>query len=192
MEGDPQGTFGLEYYSTNNSADGAVSIVCPYGGAGVWPSTESNFLSEAAETIGLAAAAAFEYAVNSLRKNDGRIYTVYFLSYQSGREINDFSSVVEIQYVGRVKTKNYDQRMAFHEKTRHLYPAFKIEGLTYEEARGLEEIGMLSLNSLRGVFPFNIIHGIAPTNPLGWLYSYDAANYIENKLSQDFLNLFDN
>ena len=111
------------------------------------------------------------------RKNNGSVYTVYFLE-----DINH-----TIQYVGRVKTEFFQTRMQHHKSTRHLTPKYYVDNLTYEEARGLEEIGMIECHTLKKTFPWNIIHGIADNNPNLDLYYFDAVSYLDNR-AEDFLH----
>ena len=59
--------------------------------------------------------------------------------------------------------------------------------ITYEEARGLEEIGMIECHTLKKTFPWNIIHGIADNNPNLDLYYFDAVSYLDNR-AEDFLH----
>lgn len=117
------------------------------------------------------------------RKGDGAIYSVYFLAPSNTSD--------DIKYVGRVKSNNFTQRMKYHEKTRHLYPRHVVEGLTYEEARGLEERGMIACHTLKGKRPYNIIHGISPINPNQDMYYFDTLGYLENKATAYLLNLLD-
>ena len=81
--------------------------------------------------------------------------------------------------------------MNYHKKTRHLVPVYKVEGLTYKEARGLEEMGMLLCHTLRKEYPFNIIHGISINNPNRAIYLYNAVKYLENKAENELLNILD-
>lgn len=76
------------------------------------------------------------------RKNLGRIYTVYFFT-NTPTTVNDFSTLRPIYYVGRVKIQNYQNRMTYH-RSRNLYPAYTFDDLTYEEAREMEEFGMVA------------------------------------------------
>ena len=108
-------------------------------------------------------------------------YSVYFLKDEAG----------VIQYVGRVTDHGYDQRMQYHRATRGLIPAHRISGLSYLEARGLEEIGMIECHTIN---PDNMrnnqIHGISGTNPRGGLYLEAAINYLLNHAEDQILNLF--
>ncbi len=81
--------------------------------------------------------------------------------------------------------------MNYHKNTRGLVEAYSISGLTYEEARGIEEISMVILGSLRYEYPYNVIHGVASSNPLRGLYFFDGLNYLEQHIEQDFLDLYE-
>ena len=126
------------------------------------------------------------------RKNLGRIYTVYFFT-NAPTTVNDFSTYKPIYYVGRVKTQNYQKRMTYHKNTKHLYPAYRFSELTYEEARELEEFGMIACSTIQKLKtnPGNRIHGISESNSKGFLYSYDAYNWLLNHIEDALLNLFD-
>jgi len=107
-------------------------------------------------------------------------YTVYFLADESDH----------IQYVGRVKTLNYNSRMAYHKATRGLDIKYSVSGLSYFEARGLEEIGMIECHTInRSNYKNNQIHGIAPSNKKGNQYLDAAANYLLNKAEDMLLNI---
>ena len=69
-----------------------------------------------------------------------RDYTVYFLSATDG-------ATDEIVYVGRVKTANYDARMAYH-RTQGRSEKWRIDGLTWLECRGLEQVGMAFFHTI--------------------------------------------
>ena len=122
-------------------------------------------------------------ADNAIEKVSEKInaenYTVYFLADENE----------DIQYVGRVKTDNYGSRMAYHEATRNLYPAYSVSNLSYYEARGLEEIGMIECHTInRSNSRNNQIHGISSTNKKGGLYMDAAINYLLNKAEDMLLN----
>ena len=114
------------------------------------------------------------------KKRNTRTYSVYFLE--------DENNV--IQYVGRVTDDGFTARMWYHKKTKGLELAVKKSGLSYEVARGMEEIGMLACHTLipgsKGIN--NRIHGISFKNKEYNSY-LDAANeYLKNKAEEDFLN----
>ena len=83
-------------------------------------------------------------------------------------------------------------RMTYH-RSRNLYPAYTFDDLTYEEARGLEEFGMVACKTIQKIrtIPGNRIHGISESNIKGILYSYDAYNWLLNHIEDALLNLFD-
>ena len=103
----------------------------------------------------LAEAAAI--AAKARENKQNQTYSVYFLEDDNHA----------IQYVGRVTDSGYSSRMKHHEATKHLTPAKRISGLTYEQARGLEEIGMIECHTLKPKENFinNRIHGISSSNP---------------------------
>ena len=84
----------------------------------------------------------------------------------------------------------YEHRMKYHRSTKNLLPAYRVSGLTYTEARGLEEIGMVECHTLKpGQAGSNQIHGISIHNPKGEQYMFDALSYLENKAEQRLLNI---
>ena len=107
-------------------------------------------------------------------------YTVYFLQDDTGT----------IQYVGRVKDSGFKRRMAYHEATRDLTVKYAYHGLTYAEARGLEEIGMIECHTINKDNPANNqIHGISGTNKKAGSYIDAALGCLENKAGNMLLNL---
>ena len=127
-------------------------------------------------TCAIATAAASDYIENCAKDT----YSVYFLEDTNGR----------IQYVGRVKDKGYHARMRYHESTRGLTPAYRVSGLSYAEARGLEEIGMVECHTLNALNPQNNqIHGIGPNNKNGGRYMDAAINYLSNRAENTILAL---
>ena len=126
-----------------------------------------------------------------------RIYTVYFLYSKNG-------SPNQIVYVGRVKTKNFDSRMAYHSAKGRVL-SFYVSELTWEQCRGLEQVGMMFFHSLNRDDPiYNQIRGVSPTNGSRSLYfdaaktfwssyngeysSYMPYSYWENWTENEFLN----
>ena len=80
--------------------------------------------------------------------------------------------------------------MAYHEATRGLTPQYAYSGLTYEEARGLEEIGMVECHTLNKNNPVNNqIHGISGTNKKARTYIDAALGYLSNRAENTLLNL---
>lgn len=80
--------------------------------------------------------------------------------------------------------------MWYHKKTKGLELAVKKSGLSYEVARGMEEIGMLACHTLipgsKGIN--NRIHGISFKNKEYNSYLDAAYEYLKNKAEEDFLN----
>ena len=122
-----------------------------------------------------------------LRKGNGNIYTVYFLTDRQ----HQYDPKGPIYYVGRVKTVNKESRFNYHKNTRNLYPAYWHDGLTYEQARGIEEMGMIGYETLKHEYPYNIIHGISPQNPRRELYLFDGMDYLEHHLEQEALDIYE-
>ena len=88
-----------------------------------------------------------------------------------------------------MKDKGYKARMAHHQATRNLTPAHRTSGLSYNEARGLEEIGMMICHTLNASNPVNNqIHGIGPNNKKGAMYMQAAMNYLSNRGENWLLN----
>lgn len=105
-------------------------------------------------------------------------YTVYAL-------VDDQENV---KYVGR--TKNLDQRLEQHKnsaKTGDLKLGFYYSGLTWSEARGFEEQGIITYNLIE--CGKNSIHGISNGNPNRYAYMYALWNYFYNEGSDLFYNI---
>ena len=110
----------------------------------------------------------------------GRTYAVYFLEDQFGI----------IRYVGRVTDDGFRQRMIYHRNTRGLEEFYSARGLTRDEARGLEEIGMIQCHTINTLNSLNNqIHGIAWSNARGETYLQAAYAYLDNRAEQALLNL---
>ena len=119
-----------------------------------------------------------EKSESKAKQHEGEIWTVYTLIDDDG-----------VKYVGR--TKNFDARMRAHSysaKTGDLVLGNKIGGLSYFEARGLEQTLMLEHHSLKsfGMGGRNSINGISPKNILKAHYMQAASDYIHNILSNEF------
>ena len=96
----------------------------------------------------------------------------------------------KIQYVGRVTDEGYEARMTYHERTRGLTPVKRVRGLSYAEARGLEEIGMIECHTLNPSNPVNNqIHGISIRNKKGGTYMEAAIDYLLNRAENSLLNI---
>ena len=96
----------------------------------------------------------------------------------------------EVAYVGR--TKNYQVRMEQHSKkggkTYGMIPGPYIENLTYTQARGLEQIGILACHTMyKGK---NSINGISPKNKNLFTYMWRGYNYLYNQVTNEIYNLF--
>ena len=137
----------------------------------------------ATQAFAVTAVAATAAVVSSTtEKKKQQSYSVYFLEDQGGT----------IQYVGRVTDRGYDARMNYHYVIRNLTPAHRISNLSYAEARGLEEIGMIEHHTLNALNPVNNqIHGISSRNPNGERYMEAACNYLFNRAENYVLNLFE-
>ena len=102
------------------------------------------------------------------------LYTVYFL-YAIG---DPYKAII---YVGRVKTENYASRMSYHASVGRA-PAARIDGLTYEECRFVEQAGMVYYHTIGRGEPYkNQIRGISPTNPKIEIYLKSGYNLIQSR-----------
>ena len=154
----------------------AAALVC------LMPDTQQAFAD-----AGQALSDAYESFKHRVRQQAKEImdkypksYTVYFLQDDNGR----------VQYVGRVKTENYASRMRYHYRTRGLTPQYYVSGLNYIQARGLEEIGIISCHTLNnGTYYNNQIHGISIFNVKRVNYLGAAEDYLANKAENALLNL---
>ena len=134
-----------------------------------------NFCATQADNIAYLLAegnqALFEKIEEEINKKHPDLYTVYFLEDENH----------QIRYVGR--TKNLDQRMAAHRssgsRTAKYKLAMHIDNLTYTQARGLEEMGILLYSTLNP--DGNRIHGIGDNNPYRPIYWKSAQDVIYNR-----------
>ena len=135
----------------------------------------------ASQTANIAVcAAAASLVSNQVETELSKTYSVYFLEDESGK----------IQYVGRVADSGYSSRMAYHKATRGLTPAYRVPGLNYAEARGLEEIGMIECHTINANNPVNNqIHGISQYNKRGEQYLSAAFDYLCNRAENYLLAL---
>ena len=118
--------------------------------------------------------------VGVIESEKAKTYSVYFLQDKDGI----------IRYVGRVTDKGYDARMRYHEITKNYTPYLRVQGLSYEVARGLEEIGMIACHTLNDPSKgSNKIHGISPLNKKGFIYMNAALDYLLNRAENKLLNL---
>ncbi|MFR3418472.1 MAG: RHS repeat-associated core domain-containing protein [Christensenellales bacterium] len=109
------------------------------------------------------------------------VYTVYGL----------IDSKDTVQYVGR--TKNIAARKKAHENSNargHLTMHIFRDGLTYDQARGLEQLLMVYYHTLNALNPANNqINGIRMNNPK-YRHYIDSANALfENIISNEVLNI---
>ena len=109
------------------------------------------------------------------------VYTVYGL----------IDSKKTVQYVGR--TKNIDARTNAHKNSNargHLTMHIFRDGLTYDQARGLEQLLMVHYHTLNALNPANNqINGIRANNPK-YRHYIDSANALfENIISNEVLNI---
>ena len=160
----------------------AAALVASIGGS--FASTASVAATASVVATQAAAVAACTTAASvvshKVEKATTQTYSVYFLEDESGR----------IQYVGRVTDSGYNDRMAYHKATRGLTPAHRVSGLSYAEARGLEEIGMIECHTLNASNPVNNqIHGISARNKNGAHYLEAAGNYLFNRAENRLLTL---
>ena len=125
--------------------------------------------------------------IKEIDEKHGKSYTVYSLS-------NPETGHVE--YVGR--TNDLPRRLNEHNapgsKTSgfELYSA--VDNLTYSQARGLEQLGILTYNTLnasRGGFGANSILGISPNNKNYTAYLTAAWDYVYNQATNEFYNLME-
>ena len=141
--------------------------------------TAATTVATQAATVAVCASAA-SLAAKKAEKKRTQTYSVYFLEDDSGT----------IRYVGRVTDSGYRDRMRYHASTRGLTPAYRVSGLTYAEARGLEEIGMIECHTLNAANPLNNqIHGIGPQNNNGEKYLNAACDYLLNRAENSLLNI---
>ena len=119
--------------------------------------------------------------IKEIDEKHGKSYTVYSL-------LNPDTGHVE--YVGR--TVDFERRMNEHNKpgskTEKFVPFSVISGLSYSEVRGLEQIGILTYNTLnasRGGFGVNSILGISPNNKNYTAYMSAAWDYIYNQTTNE-------
>ena len=169
---------------------GAASLVATCGasapllaalGGTISASTVVATASSVATTAAIVGASTATAAVvnKQIEEVQTQTYSVYFLEDANGT----------IRYVGRVKDEGYRTRMAHHKATRNLTPAHRISGLRYSEARGLEEIGIMTCHTLNATNPVNNqIHGIGANNKNGSRYMQAAMDYLLNRRENWLLN----
>ena len=169
------------------AACGATSTalaVAGGGAVGVIPATvtvAATSVAKDAAVVAVVSAVAAAICENEENKRE-RSYSVYFLQDEEGI----------VQYVGRVTDEGYNARMKHHFATKGLTPAHRISGLSYEQARGGEEIGMLLCHTLKaGHEANNKIHGISTSNSKRLEYMEAAWDYLFNHIEDWMLNIFE-
>ena len=142
-------------------------------------STATTVMAQATAVAAVSVVASASSQKAETRKT--KTYSVYFLADENKTT----------QYVGRVTDSGYNARMKYHRNTRGLEPAHRISGLSYQEARGLEEIGMIECHTLNALNPINNqIHGISSKNGMGESYMKAACDYLFNRAEDELLNIF--
>jgi len=143
----------LEFIGVGLGIIGAVAV-----GADVIDKTDINFKIEKEEE----------------QKPKEKKYSVYSL-YDP--------KTTEVVYVGR--TDNIDRRLLEHAKNpfrNQLQLQDRLENMSYEEARGVEQVLILKYKTLnRGNKTYNQINGINPRNPRYGMYWDAAMNYFESE-----------
>lgn len=97
-------------------------------------------------------------------------------------------SAGDIRYVGR--TKNLERRLAQHrksKKTGELDLAWEQPGLTWSQARGLEQVGIVTYNTINS--GKNSINGVAYKNKNYEAYLTAAWDYIYNQVTNEVYNI---
>ena len=123
----------------------------------------------------------FTIAITDNDSNNVRNYTVYALKNPN---------TGEIKYVGR--TKNPVARESAHRSSLfrgHLVFCILEDGLSKYEARGLEQYYMILYHTVNTSNPMNNqINGIASSNPNRFAYFNATLKYLDNRISNEFLN----
>lgn len=152
----------------------AVALVVFYA-IGLYHDEILDFVDEAIESIEIE---------SEIEKSLKKEYTVYALIDDAG----------EVKYVGRVKTKNYNARMTYHEETKGLHRGYRIDNLNYWECRGIEQLGIIG--NATGWFDLktnpvgNKINGIGLRNPMKYKYYSAGIRYVWNNIENEWNNLF--
>ena len=187
---DPTGTC-PSCAAARNSDQIMTDVLCRFGGG------SSLTLAVSAVATASAVQVVAETQTLALKQEPQGSYTVYFLY-----EKDDVTRT--IIYVGRVKTANFEARMAYHKSRGRLLDR-KIDNLSYEVCRALEQVGMIyyhTVNRDRAIN--NQIRGISPYNKNKYTYMaalwdivnrsmYDGENcipysYLANLTEEMFLN----
>ena len=128
-------------------------------------------------------AVASVHSAKKQQKRQQRNYSVYSLNDSNGKP----------EYVGR--TKDPIARKKAHRQDpnrKDLEFNIIVSDLNYSEARGLEQLGILACHTLNiNDKKNNQINGISLKNPKGDQYIEATLGYIENQISNELLNLFE-
>ena len=123
-------------------------------------------------------------ATQSDTRNQGRLYSVYWMSAEGDK-------TKKIVYVGRVTMEGAKQREEYH-KTKGRIKQGSYDNLSWEEARGMEQVLMIYYHSImKGTPIYNQINGVSLTNRFYNRYWFQSINYLEllgNKMEEDILN----
>lgn len=119
-------------------------------------------------------------AARAISRKAERTYAVYLLEDKKGI----------IRYVGRVTDDGFNQRIAYHERTKGITLYYAVHGLDWATARGLEEIVMIECHTMNPSNPVsNQIHGVGINNKKGGIYFEAVMDYLQNRAEEDLLNL---
>ena len=122
-----------------------------------------------------------ETALETAKNRNGRLYAVYFMMDSDGI----------VRYVGRVVQENLEQRTSFHKRTKGLKDFYFINNLTWDQARGAEEAGMLYFHTIHRGIPYNNqIHGISKSNKNYQIYMDAINRYANNKFEELIYHIF--
>ncbi|MGN0496480.1 MAG: GIY-YIG nuclease family protein, partial [Lachnospiraceae bacterium] len=104
-----------------------------------------------------------------------------------------------VRYVGR--TKNYSKRMLQHKRNGGVMQKYGLkegtlreDGLTYEQARGIEQTWMVWFHTRNWLSEggYNKINGISENNNNKQLYYDETVSFFENQVDNEYLNLLEN
>ena len=141
----------------------------------------SDEIVDAAQTIYYTlddASSNIKQKIDELDEKHKGTYTVYGLADDDGN----------IKYVGR--TKNLNKRLNAHakaEKTSELNMQFAVSGLTWCEARGLEQADIVTYNTIN--IGKTSINGVSPHNPNREAYLTAAWDFIYNQATNAYYNI---
>ncbi|MBI9010208.1 MAG: RHS repeat-associated core domain-containing protein [Tenericutes bacterium] len=145
------------------------------GGASVIVPTFAVYAAGVAITAGLLALTAEQAETQTRNNNNGKTYLIYGLY---NNATNQFD------YIGRTTEKNRANREAAHKQNPNRAALeFKViaSGLTYAEARGLEQLLMIGAHTINAANKSNnLINGISPVNKNLNIYMDAGWHWIEN------------